>query len=426
MLHSVDDDLLMPVAHTSIVAPSQMLARTGGGRRGRCGAGAGKPVPPAFGRGRRRRARRSPRACVGRERSAILLGNFAQQHPRRVALHRARAGRSPRLDRRDAGLPDRGGQQRSARYRRGRVPRAGGLNARAMLAEPAPRLPVAARRARTRHRQSRQALAALEPGRLRRRAVGRSAAARPSYADVHAARRAVHRDRRDVRQLRRPRAERSTASCSRWARRAPGVEGAARAGHRCSACPGFALRHDRGRARPSAAGRRRGRRRALATRIARRRMRSRARRRASSSASPTCRSTSPIRSCAAAPSLQKTADAKPRARRAATRRRSRNAGARRRRRGARARRAAAKPCSRSRSMPRVPDGCVRIARRARSATAGLGRHRRARSRVEARAHGRSRELRACRAWRRLLRRRIGPVGFRGLDAGRRSSPSRSR
>jgi len=64
ILHCADDDLLMPVANRSIVAPSALPAALAGLRAGPIGASlaSGKNV-------------------------AILLGNFAQQHPEAASIH---------------------------------------------------------------------------------------------------------------------------------------------------------------------------------------------------------------------------------------------------------------------------------------------------------------------------------------------------
>jgi len=64
LLHCTDDDLLMPVANKSIVAPSALPAALAGLRDGPIGASlaSGKNV-------------------------AVLLGNFAQQHPQAASIH---------------------------------------------------------------------------------------------------------------------------------------------------------------------------------------------------------------------------------------------------------------------------------------------------------------------------------------------------
>jgi len=64
VLHSVDDDLLMPVANRKIVSPSELPGALAGLAEGPIGA-----------------SLRSGRA------SAILLGNFAQQHPAAAQIH---------------------------------------------------------------------------------------------------------------------------------------------------------------------------------------------------------------------------------------------------------------------------------------------------------------------------------------------------
>jgi NADH-quinone oxidoreductase subunit G len=61
VLHSVDDDWLMPLASRRIVAPSDLVAAL-----------------PSF-----------AAALAGAKNAAILLGNFAQQHPQAAALHAA-------------------------------------------------------------------------------------------------------------------------------------------------------------------------------------------------------------------------------------------------------------------------------------------------------------------------------------------------
>jgi NADH-quinone oxidoreductase subunit G len=61
VLHSVDDDWLMPIASRRIVAPSELVAAL-----------------PSF-----------AGALAGAKNAAILLGNFAQQHPQAAALHAA-------------------------------------------------------------------------------------------------------------------------------------------------------------------------------------------------------------------------------------------------------------------------------------------------------------------------------------------------
>ena len=84
-------------------------------------------------RGRRRKARSVPPtsraskrgdaaqaiadSLLSGEQGGVLLGNAAQQHPQAAQLHRARAG-DRAIDRRDARLPHRSGQQRRRLPRR--------------------------------------------------------------------------------------------------------------------------------------------------------------------------------------------------------------------------------------------------------------------------------------------------------------------
>ena len=94
-LHSVDDDSLMPRRRTALVAAPSLLpqalaeivvaaATRRGQARARGARAASSPSP------RRNVDRREPRCRASA--GAILLGNFAQQHPRRVAAPRAGAG----------------------------------------------------------------------------------------------------------------------------------------------------------------------------------------------------------------------------------------------------------------------------------------------------------------------------------------------
>ncbi|NCN88495.1 MAG: NADH-quinone oxidoreductase subunit G [Gallionella sp.] len=70
VIHSVDDDLLMPVAHKSIVAPDALVAALAQVAQGV----AAKQSDGIAG------------SLAGGERVAILLGNFAQQHPQAAQL----------------------------------------------------------------------------------------------------------------------------------------------------------------------------------------------------------------------------------------------------------------------------------------------------------------------------------------------------
>jgi NADH-quinone oxidoreductase subunit G len=130
-LHSVDDDWLMPIAHRAIVAPSMlpsMLAQIVVA----AAQGAGKDVPAAL-RGIEPVAAADVIAAslLAGERRAILLGNYAMQHPQRtqiVALANALAsltGATLGVCTEAAGSV--GG------YVAGALPRSGGLNAQTML-----------------------------------------------------------------------------------------------------------------------------------------------------------------------------------------------------------------------------------------------------------------------------------------------------
>ena len=161
MLHSVDDDWLMPVAHKAIVAAVAAAgsagARSSSPRRRR----AGKPVPAGAGRRRRRPrgARRSPRACV-RARSARCCSATARvQHPDASQLTRWRRRSPTSPARRSASSTE------AANTRRRHLARRAAAARRAERAGDARRaaqgVPAAARRAGVRLRQ---------PGRRARRA----------------------------------------------------------------------------------------------------------------------------------------------------------------------------------------------------------------------------------------------------------------
>ncbi|TAN54565.1 MAG: NADH-quinone oxidoreductase subunit G, partial [Betaproteobacteria bacterium] len=66
VLHAVEDDWLMPIAHKKIVAPAAMLAALRGLE--------GTPIGESLRSGKN---------------AAVLLGNFAQQHPQAAQLHAA-------------------------------------------------------------------------------------------------------------------------------------------------------------------------------------------------------------------------------------------------------------------------------------------------------------------------------------------------
>jgi len=130
-LHSVDDDWLMPVAHRAIVPPSQlpvMLAQVVVA----AAQGAGKEAPAVL-RGIEPVAAADVIAAslLGGERRAILLGNYAMQHPEAsqiVALAQALA----RITGATLGVCTEAANSVGG-YVAHALPQAGGLNAQAML-----------------------------------------------------------------------------------------------------------------------------------------------------------------------------------------------------------------------------------------------------------------------------------------------------
>ena len=257
MLHSVDDDWLMPIASKKIVAA------------------VGNPSSDCS---------RSRKSLKAGKNAAVLLGNFAQQHPAGGADPRRGAGPG-----RQGRLPRRSGELGRRLPRR---PARRAATSRDVLEQKKPR--AAQRRARARlRRPARRRCKALKDAEF---VVSLTLLQdRPRVRRRAAADRAVHRDLGHVREHRGPRAElpRHRAPAGRHA---PRLEGAARA--RQPARPaGLRVRHRRAGARrlPGRPGRCR---RLLSNKID---LRGQARREAAraSSASPTCRSTSPTRWCAA-------------------------------------------------------------------------------------------------------------------------------
>ena len=205
-LHSVADDWLLPLAHQAIVPPSQlpmMLAQIVVA----AAQGAGKDAPPAL-RGIEPGAAADVIAAslLAGSRRAILLGNYAVQHPAGIAARGAGAGTC--LDHRVDAWRLRRGREQRRRIRRPRMApsrrplRAG--DARRRGRRVAPRLPAAACRARIRFRESRRRARGAREGGPRRRPLGVSRGhpvRRRSAPD-----RSVHRNVRYVCELRGPRA----------------------------------------------------------------------------------------------------------------------------------------------------------------------------------------------------------------------------
>ena len=172
MLHSVDDDWLHAASRTRRRRAVAAAARAGRDRRRRRAGRRASRCPPALAGiepvGGGAGDRREPRCPASSK--AILLGNYAEQHPDASQLH-ALAQALAEHHRRDARLPRPRPRTASAATSPARCRRRAGSNAQAMLAEPRKAYlvlhaepefdcanPVAAR-------------AALEAGRVRRRAV---------------------------------------------------------------------------------------------------------------------------------------------------------------------------------------------------------------------------------------------------------------
>jgi NADH-quinone oxidoreductase subunit G len=134
MLHAVADDWLLPVAHALVTAPSRLPAALAeivvAAARG-----AGQAVPPALaGIEPSERAQAIAASLATGEKTAILLGNLAEQHPEAsqlFALAQALAGLTgATLGCLTEAANSVGGCVAGA------LPQAGGLNARAMLEAP--------------------------------------------------------------------------------------------------------------------------------------------------------------------------------------------------------------------------------------------------------------------------------------------------
>ena len=287
------------------------------GRRARPPAAALRPTALA-GRSSRRddRARRSPRASRSGERKGIFLGNFAQQHPQAAQLH-ALAQSLAELTGAKLGFLTEAANSRRRLSRRRASRSDGGLNAQAMLGTPSrvvQGVPAAARRARARHRRI--------PPRRARRSAARNSSSR-SRRSQHGARTtsmwccrsAPFTETAGTFVNCEGRAQSVHRRGAAAGRDASGVEGAARARIDARACRASATTASKRCAASCRAGGHALAR--LSNATARRRSRGarRSRRRCASSASPTCRSTSPIRWCVALRRCRRRRDARaPRAR----------------------------------------------------------------------------------------------------------------
>jgi NADH-quinone oxidoreductase subunit G len=118
VLHVANDEFLMPIANREIAKPSELAARLAA-IKAAVADGSDNPIAASL---------------KGRERSAILLGHYAQQHPD-FAILLAIAQDIGRITGATVGvLPD-GANAVGARLA-GAVPSGGGLDARAMIASP--------------------------------------------------------------------------------------------------------------------------------------------------------------------------------------------------------------------------------------------------------------------------------------------------
>jgi NADH-quinone oxidoreductase subunit G len=118
VLHIANDEFLMPIANREIAKPSELAARLAA-IKAAVADGSDNPIAASL---------------KGRERSAILLGHYAQQHPD-FAILLAIAQDIGRITGATVGvLPD-GANAVGARLA-GAVPSGGGLDARAMIASP--------------------------------------------------------------------------------------------------------------------------------------------------------------------------------------------------------------------------------------------------------------------------------------------------
>ena len=134
MLHSVDDDWLLHVAHKAIVAPSQLPAELAGIVVAAAQA-KGKSVPAALqGIEPSDSAKAIAASLISGKRPAILLGNYALQHAAASQLH-ALAQLLAQLTGAPLGFLTDAANTVGAHLARAR-PQAGGMNARAMLEDP--------------------------------------------------------------------------------------------------------------------------------------------------------------------------------------------------------------------------------------------------------------------------------------------------
>jgi NADH-quinone oxidoreductase subunit G len=132
VVHGVDDDLLMPVAHKQIVRPGawvQALAEIAAA----VAAERGQPTP-AGGVTAGEPAKQIARSLLSGERKAVLLGNAAAQHPQSAQLH-AWAQWIAQATGATLGVLTEAGNTVGA-HLAGALPQQGGLDARQMAEQP--------------------------------------------------------------------------------------------------------------------------------------------------------------------------------------------------------------------------------------------------------------------------------------------------
>jgi NADH-quinone oxidoreductase subunit G len=134
MLHSVDDDWLLPVSHKEIVAPSQLPAALAGVVVAAATA-AGKTVPAALqGIEPSDSAKAIAASLLSGKKTAILIGNYATQHAAASQLH-ALAQVLSEITGATLGFLTEAANAVGAHVAQAR-PQSGGMNARTMLEDP--------------------------------------------------------------------------------------------------------------------------------------------------------------------------------------------------------------------------------------------------------------------------------------------------
>jgi NADH-quinone oxidoreductase subunit G len=134
VVHAASDDLLMPVAHRLVAKPSE-LAGTLAAVAAAAAQASGNPVQGELRRAITDQEKALAASLVGK-RAAIVLGHYAQQHPDYAVLL-AIAQQIGRLTGATVGvLPD--GANAVGAHLAGALPRAQGLDARAMVTSPRP------------------------------------------------------------------------------------------------------------------------------------------------------------------------------------------------------------------------------------------------------------------------------------------------